>query len=260
MLKPKRLSSSRSIVALVLREMESTYGRSPGGYIWAVLEPVAAIALLSFVFALAFRTPSLGTSFPLFYASGYLPFTLYNDLNVKIARSIRFSQALLKYPRVTYMDAIIARFAVNFLTQIAVIYILLFLIIQTLSVQIILDVPSIILSLIMAAALSLGIGLVNCYLLPALPAWEQIWAILTRPLFIGSTILYTFEDVPSTYRDILWYNPLVHIVGAMRRGVYSTYDATYVSPVYVFGLSLTLIVIGLLLLRRFHRQILNNEM
>ena len=27
--------------------MGTTYGRSPGGYLWAILEPVAGIALLS---------------------------------------------------------------------------------------------------------------------------------------------------------------------------------------------------------------------
>ena len=67
----------RTILALILREMSTTYGRSAGGYIWAVLEPAAGIALLAFAFSLALRAPSLGTNFALFYATGYLPFMLY---------------------------------------------------------------------------------------------------------------------------------------------------------------------------------------
>ena len=76
-LRPSPRAGGRAIGALVLREMATTFGRSPGGWLWAVAEPVAVIALLSFAFSLAFRSPSLGTSFPLFYATGYLPFLLF---------------------------------------------------------------------------------------------------------------------------------------------------------------------------------------
>ncbi|MEL6475009.1 MAG: sugar ABC transporter permease, partial [Pseudomonadota bacterium] len=33
----RRFASLRSIIALMLREMATSYGRSPGGYLWAVL-------------------------------------------------------------------------------------------------------------------------------------------------------------------------------------------------------------------------------
>ena len=62
----------RTILALILREMSTTYGRSAGGYIWAVLEPAAGIALLAFAFSLALRAPSLGTNFALFCYNTYL--------------------------------------------------------------------------------------------------------------------------------------------------------------------------------------------
>lgn len=260
MLQARKLKTPRTIFALMLREMVTTYGRSPGGYAWAVLEPVAAIALLSVVFSLALRAPSLGTSFPLFYATGYLPFALYTDINNKIARSIQFSRPLLKYPRVTFIDAIAARFATNVLTHIAVFITLMVAINLTLNVQVILDVPSILLSLAMAGILGLGVGCINSYLIPAFPLWEQFWSIVTRPLFIVSTVIFAFEDVPAEYRDYLWFNPLIHIVGAMRKGFYATYDATYVTPEYVFGISLVLMMFGLLLLRKHHRSILNNEL
>jgi len=63
--------------------------------------------------------------------------------------------------------------------------------------------------------------------------------------------------VPANYREYLWYNPLVHIVGLMRRGFYPTYDATYVSVTYVFGVALVTLVFGLIFLKRYHREILN---
>ena len=94
----------RTIGALFIREMSTTHGRNAFGYAWAVLEPVAGIALLSLVFSLAFRSPSLGTNFPLFYASGLLPFMAYMDVSQKVAQSIRFSRQLIFYPGVTFVD------------------------------------------------------------------------------------------------------------------------------------------------------------
>ncbi|MFC3119946.1 hypothetical protein ACFOHS_22885 [Jhaorihella thermophila] len=70
--------------------MSTTYGRSAAGYLWAIIEPVAALALLSIAFALFLRHPSLGTNFPLFYASGYLVFNLYMNVGNKVAQAVSF--------------------------------------------------------------------------------------------------------------------------------------------------------------------------
>ena len=51
-------------------------------------------------------------------------------------------------------------------------------------------------------------------------------------------------------QEILWYNPISHIIGEMRAGFYGAYRADYVSYLYVFGLGLTLFAVGAYLLRR----------
>lgn len=255
--KTRKLRSSRTIFALMLREMATSYGRSAAGYLWALIEPIAAIALLSIVFALVLRSPALGSNFPLFYASGYLIFQIYMNIGNKVAAAVQFSRALLEYPAVTPLDAILARFILNMLTQVMVIYIVLTGIIMIYDLKLILDLGSILLALTMAGIFSLGIGTFNCYLFVAFPAYVQVWAILNRPMFIISCIFFVFEDIPQPFRDMLWYNPLVHIIGMMRRGVYATYEANYVSITYVIGLGLILFLIGLMLLRRHLRDALN---
>ncbi|WP_260008654.1 hypothetical protein [Leisingera sp. M527] len=60
--------------------MSTRYGRTPGGYLWAILEPMAAILFLAIGFSLVIRSPSLG-SFLLFYATGFLPFNLYQSIS-----------------------------------------------------------------------------------------------------------------------------------------------------------------------------------
>lgn len=247
----------RAIAALMLREMSTTYGRSPGGYLWAVLEPVAGIAVLSLVFSVGFRTPPMGTNFPIFYATGMIPFLFYGDVSSKLSQSLNFSRQLLAYPSVTYVDAILARFILNVLTQLLVGYVVFTGLLILFETRTTLEIDRIVLSYAMAASLALGIGVMNALLISLFPIWQQVWGIVNRPLFIISGIFFTFESIPEPYRSYLWYNPLIHVVGFMRSAFYVSYDATYVSPLYIFGLSLVLSVVGLVFLRRYHRDIIN---
>lgn len=252
----RRFASVRTIVAMMLREMVTTYGRSPGGYLWAVLEPVAAIGLLSVAFSLAFAQPALGTSFPLFYATAYLPYMLFHDVANKIAAALSFSKPLMAYPAVTYVDALLARFLLNVMTHVMVFAIVMTAIVGTLKSPVIIDLPGMLNALAMAAALGLGIGTLNCYLMLAFPAWERLWMILTRPLFILSGVFFLYDDIPPEFQGILWYNPLYHVTGAMRDAFYATYDAAYVSPVFVYGIAAVTLAFGLMALRNSHSELL----
>ena len=250
------VSTPRAITALILREMSTTYGRSPGGYLWAIIEPAAGVALLTVVFSIGFHAPPLGTSFPLFYATGLLPFLMFNDISNKLGQTIQFSRALLKYPRVTFLDAIIARLILNSFAQILVSAIVLTFILQVLGARAHLDFGSIALAYLLVMCLAAGVGTLNAFLSLAYPLWATVWAIVTRPLFIVSCIFFVFEAVPSPYGDVLWFNPLVHIVGLMRGGLYPFYHPGYVSVGYVLGIAAICFIAGLFLLWRHHRDIL----
>ena len=86
----------------------------------------------------------------------------------------------------------------------------------------------------------------------------QIWGIITRPLFLASGIFFIYDDLPKAVQDILWYNPLMQVVGVMRQGFYPTYKGEYISLVFILGIALTFLFLGVLLLGRYHRDILND--
>lgn len=249
-------ASFRIVTALMLREMATTNGRSPGGYLWAILEPVAGVAVLSVVFSFAMRGPSLGTNFQLFYATGMIPLGIYTAIANRVAQSISFSRPLLAYPNVTFMDAILARFAVNMMTQIMVAYLVFAGILFFYDTKVIIKFPPIAGAVALAGVLGLGIGTLNCFLFTRFPLWSQIWSILMKPIFIISCTFITFDTLPVWARDILWYNPIVHLVGLTRHGFYSSYHASYVSIPYVLGISAITMTLGLLLLRKHQYSLL----
>lgn len=254
----RSFTTSRAIMALILREMATRYGRSPGGYAWAILEPLGTIIILSIGFSLLVRSPQLGSSFLLFYASGFLPFNLYQTVSLVVSRSIDFSRPLLFYPAVTWVDAVMARFVLNAITGCLVTIIVMAGVLTFVNANVLLDIPPILGALALALLLGLGIGMLNCVLTGLLPIWGQIWSIITRPLFLISGIFFLYDTMSQMVRDILWYNPLIHIVAMMRTGFYPTYKPNYVDPVYVISVSLITLAFGMVLMRRYHRDILNN--
>lgn len=254
--KGPRFRMPRILVALMLREMATTYGRSAGGYVWAILEPVLGVVLLSVVFGLALTRPGLGTNFPLFYATGFLPFSMFLDLSNKVATSVRYSKPFLAYPSVTYIDAMLARVILNALTHIVVMGVVIGGIFVLYQIPPVVNLAEIFEALLMIVAVAVGVGTLNCYLMTAFPVWERAWQILTRPLFLMSGIFFLYDMMPTMAQDILWYNPVLHCISQLRRGVYPTYQADFISPGFVFGLSVILLTFGLLLLVRSYRDLL----
>lgn len=251
------LAALRSVGALVLREMSTRYGRRPGGYVWALLQPLGTIVLLAFAFSLLQRSPSLGTSFLLFKGTGMLVIQAFTGLGNSVGQSLSYSKALLFYPRVSWIDAVLARFLLNALVLLCVVTIILGGIIVYEGIRTVLDWPKVMTAVVLTAALGLGIGCLNCYLFMRYPVWQNIWGIITAPLFLISGVVFLYEDLPLLAQKVLWYNPLLHLTGLVRDGFYPIYTPTYISISYVSAWILVPLVIGLLLLRQFNRDLIN---
>ena len=241
----------RVITALMLRGMDTKFGRAAGGYIWAIAEPLGGILLLSVAFSLALRSPPIGTSFLLFYATGVVPFRAFNAMAGAVSTSISANRGLLAYPVVDPIDAVFARFALNFMTDFIVAALLFTGIIWINDLHVNLDLATIAGAFVLGSLLGLGVGTLNCVLFGLFPTWKNVWAVLTRPLFLMSGVLFLFEDVPTNFRDILWYNPVAHVISLMRAGFFGAYDPVHVSVTYVLAVAAITFVIGGYLLRRY---------
>ena len=255
----RSFATFRAVSALILREMATRYGRSPGGYVWALLEPLGVIIVMALAFSLMLRNPPLGNSFILFYATGFLPFQVYNTIAGMIASAMMFSRPLLQYPAVTWIDAVLARLILNALTGVLVTLLLLSALVSFGDTRVLVDLPPMVVSILMAVVLGAGIGTLNCALFSLFPVYSQFWGILTRPLVLASGVIFLYDDLPRTVQDILWYNPLIHVTGLMRTGFYPTYRADYVDLTFGFACGLAPLFLGVVLMGRYHRDILSNN-
>ena len=246
----------RATSALLIREMATTYGKSRLAYLYAIVTPVMGIILMSVVFSLALRSPPLGTSFALFYATGLFPYTIYREVESKITGSLKYSRQLLSYPSVTYVDALLARFILTALTQVIIFSVVIGVLVMASQTNSVFRPVEVLAGISAAAVLGLGVGALACALSTASPLFEQFWNAVNRPLVFISGVLFLHEAVPQPYRTWLEYNPIVHVVGQMRKGFYNSYRGDYVDLTYVYLFALVCLVMGLVLLNRYYRDLM----
>jgi capsular polysaccharide transport system permease protein len=230
--------------------MGTSFGKSAGGYFWAIAQPLGGILLLSIAFSLALRSPPLGNSFLFFYSTGIVPFQMFSTMSRSVSSAISSNRGLLAYPVVSVLDAIMAKFLLTFMTNFIVAVLLIGGIIVVSGTYVVLDWEQIATAFLLVSFLGLGIGTLNCVLFGFFPTWKNVWSVLTRPLFILSGVFYIFETIPTAFQHVVWYNPIQQCIGLMRAGFFGTYHAEYVSIAYILGISLACFVLGGYLVRR----------
>lgn len=248
----------RVVGALLVREMATRFGSKPGGYVWALLDPAAHILLMTIIFRAIARAPALGTSFALFFATGYIAFQFYQAMSSYLNSAIRANKALLNYPNVAPIDTVVARFILQVCTTSLVAFIVLGTIVVTMRVQASIHWPAILEAVAMACVFGLGVAMVNCVLFVKYPLYEQVFNIVNRPLFLISGVFFLPDSIPAPYRDLIFINPLVHIIMGFRRGFYPEYRAIGLDMNYLYGIVFLTLFAGILVFT-FSRKTLRNE-
>nr|WP_284707002.1 ABC transporter permease [Neorhizobium tomejilense] len=237
----------RVVAALLVREMSTRFGGKPGGYIWALLEPAAYVGLLTIVFSGVSHAPALGTSFPLFFATGFLAFQFYAATASYVMSAVASNKAMLQYPNVAPFDTVVARFLLQLATMTIVATVVLTAIEEASLGEIRVDLVHVINAIAAASLLGLGISLVNIVLFIRYRLYESIYGILAKPLFLVTGVFYIPEMLPAPIRNILLLNPLVHVVAEFRKGFYPEYRALGLDMNYAYGFGLMLFMTGLTL-------------
>ncbi len=243
------------ILALILRETRTRFGRSRLGYLWALIEPLVITFTFYAVLMIAGRSRPTGMGLFSFIATGVLPYTLFSNTVNRVADAVSSNKALLYYPQVRPIELVISRAVLEAATFIAV-----FVLIMTgdalISQRLDLEDPLLVMTGFLAAsALGTGVGLIFCALGQVSSMTDRIRGPLLRPLFWVSGVFFTAGTIPDNARDEMLWNPLLHITEVTRAGWFTGYDATYVEMGYVLWWIGCLALVGLLLERWVRKKI-----
>lgn len=250
-------TQGRVVHALMLREIKSRFGRQKLGYLWAVLEPTAFIALFAIIFSLARQTAPSGMPVVLFMVTGIGPFILFRNTMNQTVRAIESNRVLLTFPQVTVIDLVLARALLEIATLTAVFFLLLA---GAHAIGYTVEIENPLRMLFALACLALtgfGLGAIFAALAPFFRSTPQIVSIVAgRPLFFTSGLFFTAEMIPGGIRELVLLNPILHMLEWLRSAFFVEFESRYMSVEYALGTALVTVCLGLLMLRGLRKRIL----
>ncbi len=205
------------IWALALKELKIRYKRSVLGFLWALLNPMLLMLVLSVVFSTIMVTPI--KHYAIFLLSVLLPWTFFSQSLSYAAESIVGNGDLIKKVRVAklvFPVAAVVSNMINFLLSM----IPLVLIVVAMRhpfhwTWIFLPVPLLALTIFTLGA-TFFFAAANVYYRDV----AHILQVLLNVLFYVTPIIYSIDFFPAHYRWLLKLNPLQYMLNGFRLSVY----------------------------------------
>ncbi len=246
---------SRVIWALILRETRVTFGNAQLGYLWAIANPILTTTIMVLIFSFISRMPPIGTSFILFFATGIIPFEMYNKLANSLMAVFTQNKGLMTYPLVKETDAVFARY----LLVIATYFLVLLVFFSTLIMIGFAPWPhnpgSAIAAIFCLSLFGLGVGVTNAVVKCLWGTWPQIYGIISRPLFFISGIFFIPTTFPPYITDWLAWNPLLHFIDWFRAAYYINYESVIFDGPFLFYVTTGLLLTGFGGARLFRKKL-----
>lgn len=247
----------RVLLALILREGRTRYGRRKLGYLWGLIEPIIHIVGFTLLFELKLRVIPLGHSVMVFLATGFAMYHGFRHVMTRVQGAFNSNEALLTYPLVRIMDVFIARALLELATWMAVTIIIL----GTLILLGYGPWPSSIMTMLVAVALMFGIGFgvgVSFGILTQfVPSIEGLTKLPYRVLYFTSAIFYLPDSMPPAIRDVLYWNPLLHGITLLRVGYYPGYESGILDVNYLMSWCIGSVLVAFVAERMTRKSLLS---
>lgn len=238
------------IYALLLRELSSRFGRSRGGFLWVLVEPIAHLLVPMFIMGFIRQGLMPGIEYPVFLVYGFLPFLLFKAICLQIVNGVNSGQGLLSYRQVLLMDVFIAK-ALSYCVIQAIVFIVVLSGLAMFGYEVLPPRPVELAGVLaLTVILGFGLGIVFAALTSLVPDARPVIQVMFMPLYFASGILFPVTRFPDQWVQWMAINPVLHLVELTRVMGIEGYDPMkYLSFTYPLSLALMLTIIGLMLYR-----------
>jgi lipopolysaccharide transport system permease protein len=242
--KISQIYSSKDLVwSWTSRTIKGRYQQSVLGWLWAVIQPAASVAVFAIVFTLIVPVNTGGTPYVLFSFTAMVPWTFFAASLTDMASSMVQNMSLVSkiyFPREAIPVALMLARLLDF--GIAAVLIVFFMFYYHVSPFPLgwLFLPII---LLVQIALVLGLGLACSAINVFYRDVDPLLKLVTQIWFYASPIIYPVSMVPPRLRTLYFLNPMAGIVEAYRDvllnqkfpGTYLVVAALISLAVLIFG-------------------------
>ncbi len=246
--------------ALLMREMQTRFGSYRLGYLWAPLEVMLQIAIYVIIFGTIMTRILPGMDYILFLIVGIIPFYLFQKNVTRALGAVAANQGLMMYRAVRHIDVVLARCLLELLIYFYTSILLLALIWIFTDISIsFAALDKVLLCWAGLFLFSFGSALVMMIIGHYGGEISKIIGIFFTILYFASGIIYSVHIVPEPYLSYLMYNPLIHPIEMIRHSFAPAYPAYHVDMGYFVEWLVAMNFLGLLLYKRFERDLIRSR-
>lgn len=247
----------RVLVALMLRDIMTRWGSSLG-FVMTAAWPLSHILILVALYVSLGRVAPYGDSATLWFSISMVPFMVFSYVSRFVVLGIITNKALLVFPAIKVTDILFSRMIIEVINT-SVVIIALICILWYLDVDFIPhDMRNAAYALGVSLLLGLGTGIGNALVGAMFPMWITGYMLLVLVLWLTSGVLFVPNSLPVYLRDLLYFNPCIHIVEWMREAFYSEYRSLVLDKYAITGFSLYTIAHGLFVERMARGRVVIN--
>jgi ABC-type polysaccharide/polyol phosphate export permease len=255
-----RLSSSfriqlRTVLALLLREMLTRYGRHNIGFLWLFVEPMLFTLGVT---ALWTATKSVhGSNLPIvaFALTGYSSVLLWRNMPSRCIMSVTHNLSIMNHRNIKIIDIYLSRILLEAAgaTISFVVLSLVFIAIGWI------EPPESVLQIAYGWMMLALFGMALAFFLGALSEQfetvEKLWHPASYLLFPLSGAAFLVDSLPRAAQDFVLALPMVHGVEMIREGYFGAQINAIYDAGYMAASIMLLLFLGLLQIRRISKDV-----
>lgn len=227
------------VVLFIKRQIASRYRQMLLGGLWAVLEPLATLAMMSVVFGFLLRVNTSGYPYPVYAFAALIPWFLFSKSALAVASSLQENMALISkvyFPRLLLPIAAMCRELFDSLITLAILIALAISFDFYPSWKYIFIVPG----LLLVALAGCGLGLWVAALMVKFRDARPILTICLQAGMYATPIFYPSSFVPAWLMPYYQLNPMYWMVALFRWVMLN--QQTAVTPMLYVSVVITLVI------------------
>ncbi|MBX3495989.1 MAG: ABC transporter permease [Parvibaculum sp.] len=248
---------THSVRTIMLRETMAKFSRHELGYLWAVLEPMMHVLVLSLIFYFIRLRDTLGMNVVLFVATGVVPLFFYLKTYNGLTNALKQNRPLLNHSLVQPMDIFFARSVLEFFTQLFVFILFVSFIFVFVEKYTFGSAMSVFANMFGLWITGIGAGLIIGSLASLADSIKNVMDGLNRLIYITSGVFFTLDRMSPQVAEYAAYNPLLHFVDGVRGNFSPLMGGSRVDIVYGYSWAVAILVLGLIADRALRRRVLD---
>lgn len=204
------------LLNIVIREIKVKYRQSILGCLWAILQPLATMAMFTVIFAYFIKIPSDGIPYPIFSFAALLPWTFFaTSLSFAIPSIVSNMSLVTKIylPREIFPIASVLAAFIDFSIASIIFTAMLVFYKIPLTLNVLYILPILVLQILFILGISLIASAINVYYRDVryvIPLVIQLWMYI-------SPVIYPVSLVPSHLKYLYMLNPMASLIDSYRR-------------------------------------------